>query len=75
VHDHLGDTLARLGERDTARQVWERALALLAEAGDELSSTESQLQVEIQTKLRDLQEGETPALAPTAAEQHNEEVS
>ncbi len=69
IYDHLADAEYRLGDRETARQHWQKALELLAAgAAQQASAQQAELTATIRAKLDALERSERPAVAPTAAE-------
>ncbi len=69
IYDHLADAEYRLGDRETARQHWQKALELLeAQAAQQASAQQAELTAKVRAKLGALQRSERPAVAPTAAE-------
>lgn len=69
IYDHLADAEYRLGDRETARQHWQKALELLeAQAAQRAAAQQAELTATIRAKLGALQRSEPPAVAPTAAE-------
>jgi len=70
VYDHLGDALYRLGEPDAAHQAWQKALALAEQETDErVRARLAELVTTVRAKLAAAASGQSPPLAPTAAEQ------
>lgn len=73
IHDHLGDAAYRLGDHTAARRHWEKSLELLSKsAAAERAARDTRLMAEVRAKLTALDRGETPAVAPTGAEQNQE---
>ena len=78
VYDHLADAAFRLGDRDAANGHWRSALPLIEAALNEgdVPSPErkrlADLAEAVRAKLAALERSESPAVAPTAAEQHEE---
>ena len=74
VYDHLADAAYRLGDREAAREYWNQAVSLLE---TELSEREQARLTDrlagVRAKLAALERSETPAVAPTAAEQHKDQ--
>jgi tetratricopeptide (TPR) repeat protein len=73
IHDHLGDTLWRMGESDLAKTHWQKASKL---ASEQLSAKPAPMNEpdiravmeSTQTKVRQLDQGETPSAAALASE-------
>jgi Tfp pilus assembly protein PilF len=65
LFDHLGDTLWRLGEKDTAVKIWKRSLELNDEhiaEGDE--PAEKDVPERVKQKIKAAAEAKEPAVAP-----------
>ena len=73
VYDHLADAAFRLDDREVAREYWTKAATLLETALSEREQTRLTDQLAaVRAKLAALERSETPAVAPTAAEQHRD---
>ncbi|MBN2560842.1 MAG: tetratricopeptide repeat protein [Phycisphaerae bacterium] len=67
IHDHLGDALYRVGRADEAGIHWRKALELTRPADDSPpDEADQRLPRSVQTKLRQLAEGQAVAAAPLA---------
>lgn len=74
VYDHLADTACRLDDHELAREYWNKAAKLLETVLAETDQTRLTDQLaEVRAKLAALEHGVTPAVAPTAAEQHHDQ--
>jgi tetratricopeptide (TPR) repeat protein len=74
VYDHLADAAYRLGDPATAREYWNQAVALLQTALSEREQTRLTDQLAtVRAKLAALEHSETPVMAPTAAEQNQDQ--
>jgi tetratricopeptide (TPR) repeat protein len=61
IYDHLGDAYLKVGKRDEARQVWQKALELLA---DTKTHKARQQQEQITKKIQMLLENPSPTPSP-----------
>ena len=74
VYDHLADAAFRLGDREVAREYWNKSATLLETALSEREQTRLTDQLAtVRAKLAALDRSETPAVAPTAAEQNQDQ--
>ena len=71
IFDHLGDAQWRLGAADDATAAWRRARQILSDRDEPLSVHDERLRGKLEAKLAQLDGGDKPAIAPTAAEQEN----
>ncbi len=74
VYDHLGDAAYRLGDKPSARECWEKSLALLEKINTEdRRPSDVELLAALRAKLDAMAAGEQPKLAPVASE-HEEKT-
>jgi len=66
IHDHLGDTLWRLGEKDQAVEHWKTALERTQEREPDvkINADEQRVRDGAPTKIEDAAAGQTPPVAP-----------
>ncbi len=72
IHDHLGDTLWRLNQRDTAVQHWTLAMERTKEREEDarISDDERRVRTTTPQKIEDGKAGRKPPLAPLGGEPH-----
>jgi tetratricopeptide (TPR) repeat protein len=69
IYDHWGDTHYRLGNRDAARNCWEKAAELLTKPADRPRiGRNARLLSSVREKLKALADGREPNLAPLAVQ-------
>lgn len=66
VQDHLADALWRLGRTDAAVETWRQARDVIVEAGDDADTQMKQLLPLIRGKLKAVERGDRPEVAPIA---------